>query len=459
MTGNYLRALKSAVTGRPDTPLVFVCNFEAETSWAEGHVGLPAVQFSNSSRMVHRMEELGVLLAGAADVLLLGQELDPGYVRYLEDLGVELPARVVPAAETVGSTNLSTTELALSSHAVQQRLGAIARAGGCLMPMGTTSAEQKLAEIVGMPLAVPDSDVFERVNGKIFGRRLTQASGLRSVPGYCCETVAELEGALRRGRPPGAAIVVKDSFGVSGKGLLVCTTDKQAEQLLGLVRRRARRTGDDRIEVVVEEWLPKRFDMNYQITVSRSGEVTLDFIKQAVTDRGVHMGHRMPVDLDPRHRRELRIAAQRIGSGLYSNGYWGVAGVDAVMGADDVLYPVLEINARLNMSSYQGEVLERFSRPGQGGLARYHRLRLSAHCPFQRVQDALGDLLRPDDHGNCVIVTGFGTVNASSAVAPRNFDGRLYVIAVAHNQKTLDRLDAETGRRLSTINVQGEGAE
>jgi hypothetical protein len=244
---------------------------------------------------------------------------------------------------------------------------------------------------------------------------------------------------------------------VSGKGMLVCDSEKRAHQLMQLVRRRATRTGDDRIEVVVEVWLPKRFDMNYQITVTRTGSVTLDFVKQAVTDKGVHLGHRMPVALNVTHRIQLEEAAAAIGSALYRHGYWGVAGIDAVLGIDDVLYPVLEINARLNMSSYQGSVTERFQRPGQVGLARYHGLRLSEQCPFERVQAALGDLLTVDAQGDLVVVTGFGTVNANCGPTGQAFDGRLYVMEFADDESALQKLDDETARRLNSINVNTRG--
>ncbi len=138
-----------------------------------------------------------------------------------------------------------TTERTLADPDVLRRLAGFAAAGGTLLPMGTTAAEAKLSAIAGIPLATPGPDIHERVNGKIFGRRPTRGCGLREVPGECCESVGELDAALDRARRAGETVVVKDSFGVSGKGLLVCDDDRRVDRLRQMVRRRANRTGDD----------------------------------------------------------------------------------------------------------------------------------------------------------------------------------------------------------------------
>lgn len=456
MIDTYLPELKAAVTGGSTTPLAFICNFEAETLWSTGHVGLPAAMLGGASRMVARMEELGVLLAGPGDVLILGQDLDPGYQEYLHGRGLDTAATLVPAPAADGPTSAASTSERLRGDAGGlARLAGFAAAGGQLMPMATTRVEDDICASAGIPLAVPDSATFERVNGKIFGRRLTESCGLRMVPGTNCEDVATLDAALDRARRAGDTVVVKDSFGVSGKGLLVCDSDRRFDQLRRMVHRRAERTGDDRIEVVVERWLPKRFDLNYQATITRSGEVSLTFVKQAVTERGVHQGHRMPVELSPAHRAELLDAAVAIGAGLHAEGYWGVAGIDAVLGADGALYPVLEINARLNMSSYQGRVVDRFDRPGGVGLARYHRLRLAEPCSFGRIHDALGELLDVRRQ-EFAVIAGFGTVNANHDATGRPFEGRLYVVEFAADPRALDGLDARLGERLRAVGVSDE---
>lgn len=435
----YLRAIKSALTGAPDTPLVLVCNFEAEAQWARRYVGLPGVGFSASAGMVHRMEELGVLLAGPDDTLLLSHDLDPGFRDYAAGLGFALPTVVVPTHVVAGR---STTDNVIASPDTLDRL---TRAGGMLLPMSTSEAEQKLAAVAGLPLAVPTADVFERVNSKIYSRRLVEATGLRAVPGHCCEKVDEFLAVLEKYRS-GTTLVVKDAYGVSGKGLVVLDSRSKVDRLTRLVRRRAERSGDPRLHVVVEHWLGKRFDLNYQLTVARDGTVGYDFVKQALTKDGVHKGHMMPVDLSDRQRRELREAVDVVGARLFADGFHGVVGVDAILGQDGVLYPVLEINARLNMSTYQGGVTERLVPPGHVCLARHYPLRLTAPIAFADVRGVLGRLLDTRQ----VVVTCFGTANANANAEPP-FDGRLYTMLVAPDRTRLAELDSAVAAALTTM--------
>lgn len=449
MDTRYLRSLKTALLGAPDAPLVVLCNFEAEAHWARNYIGLPAPPFSSSAALVQRMEELGVLLAGQDDLLILKQPLDPGYRGYLEKLGFGVPAVAVPDQVRPGRP---TTEDVLDSRGLLARLAERGRGGARLLPMGTSVLEQKLADVCGLPLAVPDAATFEHVNSKIFSRRLVEAGGLRAVPGYSCETCDELAAVLERCRPgldEGVPIVIKEAYGVSGKGLIVIDGPVKADRLLRMIERRAQRTGDRRLHVVAEEWLPKLCDLNYQVTVTPDGGTRLDFVKEALTENGAHKGHLMPANLSQAHQAEIEHAAQTVGRGLHRAGFFGVAGIDAIIGTDGTLYPVLEINARLNMSTYQGSVTERYLPAGHVALARHYPLSLNAPVSFADLTAALGPLLDPAEPGY-LIITCFGTVNANSG-EDRPFGGRLYALLVAPDRQRLSALEAAAAAALATL--------
>jgi Pre ATP-grasp domain/ATP-grasp domain len=442
----YLRRLKERLVGDAHAPLVYVCNFEAERQWAGGHVGLPGVRLASAPAVVQRMEELGALLAGPEDYLLVKHGLDDGYLRYAEELGFAPPTVLRP--ENVAQDR-STTEDALDSPGLLGTLAELGTRGARLLPMGTSVLEQKLSETCALPLAGPPADTAERVNSKIYSRRQTGQAGLREVPGHCCETVSDFAVALRSFGPD-RPLVVKDAYGVSGRGLVVLDSPAKVARILRMVERRAERTGDDRLEVVVEHWLTRRCDLNYQLTVAADGAVTFDFVKVALTESGVHKGHIVPAELDSGQLDEIRNAADLIGGLLYRDGFTGVAGIDAVVGADGTLYPVLEINARLNMSTYQGGVTELMQPPGYAGLARHYTLRLGAVCSFDQIRAALDQA--PREAGARTVVTCFGTLNAAAPAAGQApFDGRLYVMLFARDRARLGALDASTQQALARI--------
>ncbi|MFF9086030.1 ATP-grasp domain-containing protein [Streptomyces sp. NPDC014991] len=447
----YTADLKEALTGDRDARFVWLCNFEVENQWARDYVGLPAARVSATSATVQRMEELGALLAEPADCLLLDRPLDDGYRRYLEKTGLGAPVELV-TRDPAGAGG--TSRAVLDSPELMDRLRQLARDGAYLMPMGNSLLEQRISQETGLRAAVPNAAVHERVNSKIYSRRLAGELGLREIPGFCCETVPQLRHALDQGLGDGGPVIVKDAYGVSGKGLLVLDSRKKADRLLRMVERRAHNTGDDAIHVVVERFLPKRFDLNYQFTIDRAGGVRFDFVKEALTSGGVHLGHVMPADLTPAQHETLTEAAEALGARLHKDGFFGIVGVDALVGADDLVYPVLEINARLNMSSYQGRVTERFLAPGGTALARHYPLRLTTPVSFDEVAEALGDLAEPPSAGTGAVITSFGTVNAQSGGSVP-FDGRLYTLLFAARREELTALDQRVARSLARFGTSG----
>ncbi|MFF9400254.1 hypothetical protein [Streptomyces sp. NPDC014744] len=283
--------------------------------------------------------------------------------------------------------------------------------------MGNSVQEELIGKLTGLRSAVSDAATYERVNSKLYNRRVAEELGLRTVACPWCETVRQLRHALAAGLRDGGPVIVEDAYGVSGKGLVVLDSRKKGDRLLLVIDRRAATSGEQALHAVVEAFLPKRFDLNDQFTIGRDGRVRLDFIK-ALTSGGVHLGHVMPANLTPAQREEPAEAARKPGARLYADGFFGIVGVDVLLGSDDLVYPVLEINARLNMSSYQGRVTERFGRPEGAALAKHYPLRLSRPTFFDEVTDALGPPAEPPLGRDGLVVTRFGTVNTRAGRAP-----------------------------------------
>jgi hypothetical protein len=448
--------LKAALVGDRGASFVFLGNVEVERHWAVGETGLPQVGFAPARAVVNRMDELAVPLAGDADHVVVSGTPDPGYLACLARLGLTSPQVVAAAPRTVTGTPRDgargVTEEALATPRVLRRLSALAADGAWLLPHGVSTWEERLAERTGMRLAVPPAEVCKHVNSKVYGRRLATRLGLRQPAGWACASLEELAGALEGAREllaDGRRVVVKDAFGVSGQGMVVTDDPGRLDRLHRMMRAQIRRTGGERIGLVVEEWVARATDLNYQFTVGRDATVHFDFVKEMLTERGVHAGHRMPARLDQAHLAELRRCAGAIGRQLAADGYYGVVGVDAMIDVDGVLYPVVEINARNNMSTYQATLGERVVGPGMTALARHYPLRPATVVTFGRLRHALGDLLlsRAGDTG--LAINAFATVNAGGPGY-----GRLYGLVVAESFDQLAELDAEITHRLAVVDEQ-----
>jgi len=444
---NFVERLKQDLTGDSSSRFVFVNNFEVERSWAHGEPKLPGAGISFAGTTVNRMEEMGVLLAGEGDVVVLKDDLDPEFAAYLSTLGAA-------AGQTVAAENHQpermVTEDALASPLLLEKLSALADGSTYLMPLGVSAAEEELSKATGLPLAGPTAATCKAVNGKVFSRDLVDRTGLRAVPGRTARTVGELRAALTEQLALtgqlglGGGVVVKESLGVSGRGMVRVQDERGAERLLRLVERRGM---DAAANLVIESWIEHAQDLNYQFVVSRSGGVRFETVKAAVLRDGVHQGHRFPVELSPAVTEQLHEATRRIGEALHAEGYFGLVGVDAMLGRDETFYPCLEINARFNMSTYQSRIAERLIPDGTHAIAATIGLRLNRRHTFGEVAAALGDLLLDGAGRSGVLINNFATLNA--AAAEGSFHGRLYAICLAESADAALAVRTEAERRLN----------
>lgn len=440
----FLDRMKAALTGSPHTPLVFLGNFEVEDQWADGVNGLPRVSFSAGATIVNRMDEFGLLLAGPGDHVVLKEAPDEDYLTHLEELGVALP-RVHTVARNDPARTVTLD--ALEDQELLAELSGLV--GAWIAPHGTSVLEERLAEAARLPLITPSAAVCKATNSKIYSRRAADGTGLRQATGWTVSDMNELEVALDGARVllgKGGTVVVKDAFGVSGKGITVIAEQQKLDRLHAMIRRRAAMRGDDTLALVIEEWVAKVADLNYQFTVGHDGSAHFDFVKEAITEAGVHKGHRIPADLTAAQVAQLEDAAHRLAKVLHGDGFHGVTGVDAMVAPDNSLYPVVEINARHNMSTYQLTVQELFMAPGQIALARLYPLRLDGRLTYRTLRRRLAGLLLDAPGGSGLLVNNFATVNAGARDG--TFDGRLYGLLIAEDRARLAALDNEIVRRL-----------
>lgn len=475
----FLAGLKDATTGSPDTPLVLLGNFSVEDAWARGESGLPGPAVPPgraAAALVRHMDELALLLGGPADHVVLSTAPDPDFLAHLAEAGAELPTILTTAPTTTdggsstgngtgtgvgaGTATAGVTDAALADPALLDRLRALGAAGARLLPHGVSADEERLAAATGLTVAGAGAATAKAVNGKVYSRRLADELGIRQARGWECETVDEFAAAARRAAAvldAGGRIGVKDAYGVSGKGIAVLDRTDRLDRLVRAAARRAERTGDDRIALVVEEWADKRTDLAVHATLHRDGGVRVDFVKESLIENGVSRGHRMPARITPAHLDELRRCAEAVGKRLAADGYHGVFGIDALTERDGGLLPLVEINARNTLATYQTrlhELLLDEAPPGTTTMARQYELRLTEPLGFAELRSHLAELLHVPGRPGGLLVHGYATVNAAAPArdgrgAGLPFTGRLHALAVASTQPELDALDAAVTARLA----------
>lgn len=445
-TAPFLARLRESADVGKDVPLVLLGNFEVEREWGRGEPGLPTFHTPGSDLVVNRMDEFALTLAGPADVVVLKQRPDPGYLAYLSSLGWREPRILTP---TVSDPGRDVTGDALAAPELIAELAGLAATGAVLYPHGVSETVEELAKVSGLPLAAPSAAVCKAVNGKVYSRRAGDLLGLRQPPGRACADLVEWADAVEWARTvlaSGERVGVKDSYGVSGKGILLIESEGRLDQLDRSFRRRADRTGDDRLGVVVEQWMAKSADLNYQFVVFPDGSVTVDFVKLALTERGVHKGHLMPAPISVEVRSALDRTAAAVGRVMARDGYHGVVGIDAMLDDAGRPYPMIEINARNNMSTYQESLLSQFASPAGVTMARFYPVPADQPVTFDGIRERLGDLLFTGRDGTGLLINNFATAVAGPIAG---LPGRLYGLLMGPDEKSVQELDEYVTRRLA----------
>jgi hypothetical protein len=435
-----LRQRFATMTGGEQARFVWIGNIECEAAWVRpGAVTLPRVSSREDAAIVRHLEELPLCLGGAQDVLVLREAPDPAYLAYLTELGLTPPE---PLLVHTNDPVESISSALLRDRDAVERIRGFAADGAPwrMLPFGYTALEEELAREV-IPVFGGAADVTARVNSKLFSRRLSRELALPTVPGAECESPVSLrEGyeALTAGLPSAAAVVIKEALGVSGKGLLVLESRARFEQVAALLERRSRAGGD--FAFVLEAWLPRAAEINYQFFVSADGTVDVLAIKESFTRRGVHLGHRTPARLTPDQRELCETAAQGVGRRLFDLGFRGVAGVDAIIDDRGVLYPVLELNARHNMSTYELR-LDALVGHELKVVYRYYTLLAPRPVSFGEIHERLAPRLFRPGLRSGVGVHCFAPLNANTRADRRTpARGRLYAFLVGCDDDEVDRL-------------------
>ncbi|MFD9623364.1 hypothetical protein ACFWB2_39975 [Streptomyces virginiae] len=414
-----------------DAALVHLGNFDVESDWARGEIGMLPPRADSPDPLASRMAELALLLGNENDYVVLQTQPDHDYISYLRELRLSVP-HILTVDDPEFKGNLATA--ALASPRLTAQLADLARAGAHLVPHGVSRDVEALARRAGLPFAAAPSARCKQVNSKIYGRRLADALRLQQPAGSACESIDELQAAVAEARrllDRGASVVVKDAFGVSGRGLIVVDTHRHLDRVARLITARA---GDHtRVGIIIEEWVTRHADLHYHATIGRDGGVSLDCVLETIlSDHGVPMGNRAPTAITRVHHAELARCAAVVGARLYSDGFFGTVGVDAMVGPAG-LYPLVEINARHTLCTYQIQLRERFLADQGTSAARYYPLRATR---FAELRERMGDLMFDRRRGTGLLVTGC-------------MAGRLHGLIFAEDEAEAGELDDEISQALA----------
>ncbi|MBT2290216.1 hypothetical protein J7E73_13905 [Paenibacillus albidus] len=435
------------------TPTIYCGSFEAERYWRDPNLAvLPSLSDRQSMNVTEAMDELLFVFCNAGDILLTRNVMDSAQLDYIRSIGFDICTNRQPwlanAEQTTEHQKLNVFELfnvCSSKELLLQTLpeGSKMEAFAVLPGVAEVIQRHRLAS------RVPVQSIVQKINAKSYSLAMRDRLNIRNV-GVIVEEIPHVieEGSrmLRAG-----SILLKDEFGVSGKGNLSVDSDKS---LLRIVKYLESQVAQGKaIRFILEPLLNRKTDFSCQFRISEEGNVTILSIQQ-LQNNGYAFGASFTMgvaDLDRLLHMGYLDQMQQIGASLYEEGYFGDVCVDSMILHDDTVEPLVEINARKSMS-----LIKHGLDCSMVGDKRYSCLtQFTLLVPLDFNYEAVLDNLRKKqllyDLGR---LTGIVPLSSGTLISPkhgstssRSTKGRLYVAVIYENEAHMDRLI--TGLRMA----------
>jgi hypothetical protein len=416
-------------------------SFDAEAAWRPaGLARLPTgPELTDTSRIL-AMEELLAVGAEPGDVLLTTAPMAPVLAEVLAGAGIRATYLVIPGAPTQSIEERT----ALASTGPLSHLRGLAAAPYAIGPH-TAAAVDRL----GLRADLPDLETVARVNSKTWSNDLVGDLGLPGSARIARSPEQVREFVEEAG---GSGAVLKDPYGVSGKGTLHVSTPRMLNSVVNHLDRQLRQGLG--IELLVQPLWPNILDFSSHFLISETGAVEWLGL-QGVDNAGFVYRGSGPIPPDHHtslDERALQDVLSQVATALFKEGYVGPVCVDGMCLRDGTVVPLLEINARRSMGWLNLRLDQRARQLGLRSWLRCRNLAIGVEDPVERLVDTLTargllfDGTRP----------GILPLSTRTATRPR---GRLFYAVLATDPADVsalesaldDAVDAAQIGRLATV--------
>ncbi|QWU13712.1 hypothetical protein SAMN04487895_103401 [Paenibacillus sophorae] len=414
--------------------------FDAESHWRDENLArLPAIRDKERERIVLAMDELMFPFCGSGDTLLTRFAMEDAHKAYLASIGFSFGHLVWEGEEA--SANLFQAMVSDSNYDERYR------AFDALSPFSIVPYTREVIAKYGYDTKVPGIETVKRVNSKIYSTLLTGNLLGTSFgkPVYSAEELSVLGHNLLAEH---GSVLIKDPYGVSGKGNMLLQSQASLERVASYIRRQE---GQGKAAAfVIEPYLDVECDFSCQFDILRDGSFQLTGLQKILNRQFAYLGSES-MDADGREALEragyFEVLMQAAAS-LYKDGYYGPVCIDSMILKDGTLVPIVEINARKSMGFINHRLDQVLETCGKKGFFTFRSVGFKERFDYEWWLDELKrhDILYPNRQGNGILPLSSATLFAGAAeagtAAPEGgglYKGRLYMTVIADHMPERER--------------------
>ncbi|WP_248925700.1 ATP-grasp domain-containing protein [Paenibacillus hamazuiensis] len=443
------------MTGTAAAKALLLGTFDAETLWRDEVLAkLPAVPDPQSRRIVHAMDELLFLFCRKGDALLTRYRMDPAHVDYLRGLGFDFTTNewnLDDHQDSSGAFEPNVFKRLLASSS-SQSIHQFLQEKYTIDAFAVLDGMDELCSRFALQSRAPEMDTIRNVNSKLYSTRLKDRLGLPNVSRIVTShrELQEIGEEMLMTGP----LLIKDTFGVSGKGNLLVQTEGVLERIASYIAGQERQ--GKAVLFILEPLLAKENDFSCQFYVDEDGDYRFISVQQVVNSDFAYQGS---VSASPAFLEKLEQAGyfrlmRETARCLHESGYFGHVCVDSMELKDGSLVPIVEINARKSMSLIKNQLDRYLAERSLTGNLTYLSLVCPGELPFVHLLAALERehlLYRPERDGG-VFPLSANTFGVNQREGKRS-KARLYVSVVADDAAKRSRLDAQFKQLIASLGI------
>ncbi|MBK1809998.1 hypothetical protein JHL18_04990 [Clostridium sp. YIM B02505] len=334
---------------------IYYGEFNAEKYWREEDLAkLPDIPDKQSENIVKAMDELLFILCDKDDALITRYKIDDNNIEYLKELGFQFKHNCTSLAEDKSKEekNKNICELLITND--NSEINELLSEKANLETFAVLPEAYKLSDLYHRQFDYPTIEAVKKVNSKIYSSKLNLELGTNDKIKLVYSSKEMYEEGMKY--LDVGSIIIKDSFGVSGKGNLIISNESILKRIVSYVEMQEKK--GKKVEFIVEPLLEKAKDFSCQFKIHKDGSFEIISVQEVRNTGLAYLGSYTPDKefMEFIKKQSYFEIMEKTAKKLYEDGYYGDVCVDSMVLKDQSLCPVVEINARKSMSLIKHEL-------------------------------------------------------------------------------------------------------
>lgn len=364
---------------------LWVYNAGIDNNWQKKECGVKKFNQKYEQFIYNSQAELVLFLQGKNDLTICTRESDEEFLDDMKKLGFCYSKRIL-----IPNENKPLTNILIEHQELLRKIREKLDSKYSYVPYILSANDELVAKELNIRIWGSSSNLVKQIDSKVNTRRIIEDLNMKLCDGFICCNITQLLKGYEVLRERGyTKVAIKEPYNSAGKGVYYIKNECQFNSFIKMLRF----PENSEFEVIIEGWIDRKRDINYQIEISKNGKITLLGITEQVISFTSYKGSVYPIKMQDEIINQYKNFGQVIGEKLYKLGYFGIVGIDSFILNDNSIIPAIEINARLNQSTFFYPIMKLFGQSGKRSLVRIY----DVHTSFKLSYHLLKSILKKEN--------------------------------------------------------------